>query len=651
MLAKLLSWKAVGVALIATTAVWASVGPDSLLQNSIGDDLRAWKARGCWVELSDSQPLGNRYPVVLVLGMNGSRDEDGPSENDFRRMTNSLLSNCQAIFLEECGEKLYDKTKWYGYWYNSSFGDPDIVGWLDAKIENDPDLTKAGQKLSLVCHSKGGNVAYCYWVRTGGRKVDRVITLSTPHLGSPLADKEKVKTVVQKLFPYFYKVWWKFLEPRLPPDSEGTRWLRTDCAEMRDLHSKHPFTEDWLLVGSKIPPLSRSLMGRNIGVAFLTSSKLPFGANQDRPVYTLGARLIEDSQHKGSDGMVPLSSAWCEGYTGDARTLLVENHDHAEMLQGNGGLEVHRAVIDWLFPRILQKTESESGTFDLWLPDVPVINIPQTQADGLDQARLVWINEDSGISVADSQFANPRKLYLPQGWYSWPQWMDDKLLATWNYAGGSDIVLISGNKVVQLTRDGKSSLASVGDGLIVFVSNGNLVLRTNGGLSRVLVQGPLAIEYPPVVLGGKVYFSTTNFSGGSDLRWVSLEANEYPLGKTRLVDNRTLCPIKIGPVLLAIRAEADESTVSVVTGQWGTLRVSLTVGAKALNEVLSDGQIPMPTLMGMDSQENWLYLAIGGDIRQLNLAEIVSTIARGDESISLDQAAIWRAKGTQFDVK
>ncbi len=650
MLAKLLSWKAVGVALLTATAVWASVGPDSLLQNSIGDDLRAWKAKGRWVELSDSQPLGNRYPVVLVLGMNGSGEIDGPSEDDFRRMTNSLLSNCQAIYLEECGKELYNQTKWYGYWYNSGFGDSNIAGWLDAKIENDPDLTKAGQKLSLVCHSKGGNVAYCYWVRTSGRKVDRVITLSTPHLGSSLVDKAKVKKAVQKLFPYFHKVWWKFLEPRLPPDSEGTRWLRTDCAEMRDLHSKHSLTKDWLLVGSKIPSLSQSLMGRNIGIAFLASSKLPFGANQDRPVYTLGARLIEDLVYEGSDGMVPLSSAWCEGYAGDASTLLVANHDHAEMLQGNGSLEVHRAVIDWLFPRILQKTEPKIGRFDLWLPDVPVTNIPQTQADGLDQARLAWINEDGGISVADSQFANPRKLYLPEGLYSWPQWMDDKLLATWNHAGGSDIVLISGNKVVQLTRNGKSSLSSVGEGLIVFVSDGDLVLRTNGGLSRVLVRGPISVQYPPVVLGGKVYFSTTNSSGG-DLRWVSLEANGCSLTKTRLVDTRTLCPIKIGSVLLAIRAEADQSTVSVVTGQWGTLRMSLMAGTKALNEVLSDGQIPMPTLVGMDSQESWLYLAIGGDIRQLDLAEIVSAIARGDESIDFDRAAIWRAKGTQFDVK
>lgn len=652
-MAKLLSLKLSGLAVLAATTVWASVVPDNIIQNNTVDKLQAIGAHGRFMELSDEKPLNDRHAVVMVLGMNASKDTDGPSEAESKTMTALFLANCQALYREQTGRELYADTKWYGYWYNSGFADPEVAKWLDAKIENNSDLTQAGQKLSLVCHSKGGNVAFCYWVQTDGRKVDRVITLATPHIGSPLADKVKVKQVVWKVFPYLHDLWWKFLEPRLPSDTAGTEWLKPN-SKLQTLHREHPLTRDWFLFGSTIQPLAKGLMSRNIGVALLGSSKLPFGANQDRPVYTLGARLIEECGCKrGSDGMVPLESAWCAGFAGDANTIMVENHDHSEMLQGNGGLDLHRKVLECLLPVILRHNDPKLKSFDWFLPEVPLIDIPKAQTDGLKQARLVWVDEDGNIWVADDQFANPRKLYLPEGRYSWPQWMGDGIIATWWHQGGNDIVFISTDgKVGQLTNGGISSLAAVGNGKIAFLSNGNLVLRTTGGLAKVLVKGPLLVEYPPVFMGNKLYFAVANSLGGADLRWVSTEASDYPLAKTKLVESQVNHPIKVADdVLLAFKISGNNSVITVITGKWGVLRATLTAGMKELNKALREGHIPLPTLVDMDSQEKWLYVVIGNDIRQLDLAAIAQTIASGEDSMTLDQIAVWRASGTEFDAK
>lgn len=652
MLAKLLSWKIGGLAVLAATMAWASYGPDSILQNNIADNLRAWQAHGRWVELSDTHPLNGRYPVVVVLGLNVSEDVDGPSETKLKTMTALPLANFQSLYRDQTGRELYADTKWYGYWYNSDFADSQIGSWLDARIETDNDLTRANQKLSLVCHSKGGNVAFCYWAQTKGRKLDKGVTLDTPHLGTPLADKAKVEQAIRKVFPHLHDLWWGFLEPRLPSDTGGGQWLRTDCSEMLALRQQHPLTSDWFLIGSTIKPLAKNLMARNLGVALLASSKLPFGANQDRPVYTLGARMIEECGYeRGSDGMVPLESAWCVGYAGDAHRIRVTDHDHSEMLQGNGGMELHRKVLECLLPEILRQRSSREESFDLWLPELPMVAMPRIQADGLERARLAWINENGGISVAHSQFANPRELCLPDGQYSWPQWMGNDILATWSHRSGDDIVLISDSRVVQLTDNGVSSLAAAEAGKIVFLSDGDLMIRTTDGAAKVLVCGPLSMEYPPVLMGDKVYFSVDNAAGGSDLRWVSTKVSEYPLTSTKLVERQVFHPMKIGQVLLAIRAGDDDSAVTVITGRWGTLRTTLAAGMKSLNEMLADGQVPLPTLIDMDSQENWLYLAIGGDIRQLDLVAIAQAVVGSNDSMTLDQAAVWRATATQFDVK
>lgn len=48
-------------------------------------------------------------------------------------------------------------------------------------------LASGGQQVALVCHSMGGLAARAYLRRHGGSRVDRVVTLGTPHAGTILA--------------------------------------------------------------------------------------------------------------------------------------------------------------------------------------------------------------------------------------------------------------------------------------------------------------------------------------------------------------------------------------------------------------------------------------------------------------------------------
>ena len=655
MLAKLLSWKIGGLAILAATAVWASYGPDSILQNNIADNLRAWQAHGRLVAVSDTEPLGERYPIILIFGLNSSSDADGPPEDEISRMANGVLSDWQSSYRNWTGREFVCDTKVYGFWYNSDAADSQIAQWLDARVETEPDLTKAGVRWSGVCHSKGGNVLFCYWVQTNNRKLDAKVTSATPHLGTIMADHAAIEQAIRRAFTFLGKWLDKLLGDRgMNFDAPGIQWLLPNYPPMMALREKHSLDTSWTLVGGKVKPAGDGVISRNLALGWLLDRALLAGGNdQDVKAYQIGALIMQKAGVAESDGVVPLSSALCEGYAGKAQTiLLASEHNHSQMWWGNSGMELHDAMLKPLMPYILAGRENtEIPHLTMWLPEMPVITIPKIQTDRLERARLVWINEDGGISVADSQFANPCVLYLPDGKYSWPQWMGNDILATWSHCLGDDVILISDGRVTQLTNDGKSSLATGEAGMVAFVSGGDLMLRTMDGATRVLVCGPLLMDYPPVIMGKKLYFSVSNPAGGADLRWVSTVVNDYPLARTRLVDNQVMHPMKIGQVLLAVRIGSDDSAVTVVTGRWGALRATLTAGMKSLSQMLSDGQIPVPTLVDMDSRENWLYLVVGDDIRQLDVATIAQTVVNGDGSMTLDQAAVWRATATQFDVK
>jgi len=657
--AKLLSWKVGGVAALAATAVWAAV-PDSMLQNGVVDPLRAWGAHGRLTAVSDQQPLGERYPVVVVLGRNDAKDPDGPPEDELISVIrDQVLPDWEYSYRLWTDEEFVKAVKVYGFWYNSDAAPMRIGSWLRAKIEIDPELTQAGIRFSGAAHSMGGRVLFCYWVDTGNGKLDAKVTSATPFEGTPLADEAAAERACQAAFPILGRAMKQSIGKTLGIDfsAPGIQWMVPGHPAMTALLQSHPLDASWTLVGSKVEPIKGNAFARNVNVVLLLDRLfLEDGSDQDVLLYRLGALILEKAGVKGgSDGLVPLQSALCEHYAGNAQRIqLASDHNHAEMLRGNGGMELHDAMLKPVMPYILahqQKALRNQG-FDLWLPEMPTIRLPIAQTgDALRTARLVWTDEQGKTLIVASHWDNPQELQLPMGGtLAWPQWMGDDLIATWQHDAGTDIVLIqaSDGRVVQLTNDGKSLLAAPNaDGsLITLVDNGDLILRSAGGLAKVVVRGPLQLDSPPVFLGDKLYFAVKNSAGGADLRWVGLRAQGYRLSRTKLVERQVNHPMRIGSLLLAVRLGSEHTTLTVVTGRWGTLRAELTTGTKLLNTAASTGQVILPTQVDMDNQDGSVYLITGQDLRQLDLSGLLTS-----GSLAIDAVAPRHAGGIWLDAK
>ncbi|MFA5010096.1 MAG: hypothetical protein WC553_02615 [Patescibacteria group bacterium] len=672
MLPKLLSWKTGLVAVAAVTAVWASV-PDSMVQNSLVDGLKAWSAKGRWVELSDNQPLNGRKPVVVVLGLNGSTDVDGPTEEALKTTMALPLMTCQGVYRDRTGRELYSDSKWYGYWYNSKFSDLQIAGWLEDKLESDPDLTSGKTKSEFVGHSKGGKVLRRYWGETGGRKTDAVLTLATPHMGCELADKATAEQGIGKAFPYTGKILaslvsWMAGYLGIDFNAEGVKWLRVDYPPAMESYKEYSLTSDWYLLGGTIDVSDEGSIQRNLDLLLagdqLFTRATNAGAVQDAAYYRATGLALDRLGAGPSDGIVSLDSALSRdskhfrGYAEDANTIVIPMHNHSEMLQDNGGTELWMTVMDILIPRILPP-QSKVDNFDLWLPELPDdIKLPSySSGTTLADARLVFANQQGEIWVRSDSQESLTQLRLGSGQFSWPQWLNNDLILTRAQTGRSDIIAVQSDdgRVVQLTIDGKSSLAGVSDDgkWIAFVSDGNLMLRDKAGMAKILVTGPMELDSPPVLIGEQVYFAIKQGSGYS-LYSVNVADKEVPLEATKSVAVGVSQPMKIGTGLLALKPVGDKTQLVVVSV------FGLGLFNQKLNsvlEVFDQSTIPSISAMDIDSRglgQSWadfnVYLVSGDQIRRLKM-DLVAQSQSQLVKVTWETLAPPVAPGIQLDVK
>ena len=136
------------------------------------------------LDQADTFPLGNRIPLILIHGW-----------NEQETVWDSLISNA--------GTSLQSQYKIYRFSYQSNVWSLPNLGQalrivLDLESFNDPQF--GSQKISFVAHSMGGLIARYFMSETtflqqgpfvglkGGERVLKLITLATPHHGSPLAN-------------------------------------------------------------------------------------------------------------------------------------------------------------------------------------------------------------------------------------------------------------------------------------------------------------------------------------------------------------------------------------------------------------------------------------------------------------------------------
>gem|GEM_PF-4293049 len=134
---------------------------------------------GCEVDIAkpylvaeDNQPLGDRIPLILIHGWLG---ECSGGEQGWENVIATIKHRGFALF------------KVYRFIYPSRRLSLEQAGRaLKGAIAARPELD--GRRLLLIGHSRGGLVARTYMeFDGGGERTIKLITLATPHHGSPLA--------------------------------------------------------------------------------------------------------------------------------------------------------------------------------------------------------------------------------------------------------------------------------------------------------------------------------------------------------------------------------------------------------------------------------------------------------------------------------
>ncbi len=137
----------------------------------------------------DAVPLDRRIPILLIHGWN--RDWSGPSSPE---VWNNFIDYAAAMPWVGEKFKLYHVT-----YYSNLVSISDIGRILASLIDDMDELDRdfAQQKIFLIGHSMGGLVARSFMQEwrlqagrgvAGGERVLRLVTLATPHHGTPLAN-------------------------------------------------------------------------------------------------------------------------------------------------------------------------------------------------------------------------------------------------------------------------------------------------------------------------------------------------------------------------------------------------------------------------------------------------------------------------------
>ena len=374
-------------------AGWATVGSDSIYQNTIVDRQAAIGAKGRLVS-TDDKPLDNREAWIFVHGLQFEhQDEHGISIAAAKMLFAGCTTTFPVIYEEErAGEKLGSRVKIYLFTYDSIRDVLDIGADLYALVEGNSELTRTGVRIVCLSHSKGGNVVQAYQFHSNGRKLIRSVTLDTPHRGSQLANKEAVKMAFKKLYPTVGSKLASLAESRVDFETPGMKWLYPDNPGLIKLHYLSPLDGRWILYGGVIDPHKGSIwtLVELIDALLLKSDSAEVFARWS----PTGAALIEESGDvSGSDGLVSLDSAWAVGLTNGAQTRQMDDYNHHEILHGKGGeLNLYRRILwDLVTFAPLNNPEPYFGGLDFQLPSFELFQLSKPKQVDFNKSNRVWI--------------------------------------------------------------------------------------------------------------------------------------------------------------------------------------------------------------------------------------------------------------------
>ncbi len=324
---------------------------------------------------ADSSPLGERTPLILVHGKNGN---NWPGCTD--DVNNPYLYYWQTFrmfFYSWDNSGLKERYKLYSFWYNTDKINVDEIGqglaeWIDErtgqaagtqhKLEDKPFV--------IVAHSMGGLVSRAFmnkplsvgnWSeQAGGERTLKLITLATPHHGTPGANGmvyvvpfcdgcfcEALRTEWRPLINLMAEPYWGFKTTNMV-NRNDLLWdnFNNSMAGCDEKNGALPLSSTYdgkiIAYGGVLPSSDQS---RPNSVVDFTLECLPLVSEAFNSYYcnagnyhkalqcfsvALYEAMIAPTDYGENDGMVPISSSFFYGHIIDHHHLLTD-FDHAEM--------------------------------------------------------------------------------------------------------------------------------------------------------------------------------------------------------------------------------------------------------------------------------------------------------------------------------
>ena len=633
------------------TSVWASTGPDSLLQNEL-DQQRAKTAHGhlfSW----DGHPLGNRHAWLLGEGMNSYTSSlDGMPESAARILFDNLVSDWQTLYKEQFGHDLFEDVAIYVYCYNSDRADPEIAHDLDLLIEGNWDLTQASIRMSACGHSKMGNILFCYWAQ-GGRKLGHKVTLDAPGLGAPFADRATAYGALQKTYGVLAGPAMSLIDKQraLHWQAAGQLWMTDNYPPMIALRKTHPLDDSWYLYGSTIEPLPNTVAAKIVNVGLLADALvLRGGFGEDPYAYKLSALLIENSGvadvANGNDGTVTLDSALCRGYSGTAHIRREYGYNHSEILQGKGQFALHQEVLaDMVDFNPLAARDDQPTELVRWVPETPDLSaiwVTNLTVD-LSKIRCAGWDVAGRLILAESQWQNPTEIQFREGRCVGVAWWGESLVVTVRNGLGTDLYRLDadGHTLSRLTNDGGSAQAcGSSDGAwLVYISGRQLMLRSTAGMTKSLVGG-VSSDLPAHIDDKTVWWYQGAVDAGYQLYSVAMDATDEPISKVQRRGSFKGAPFMLGKMPLYTEYLWQSDLVDygnkirlVPDDQWRLEGVP-DLYTRRLARVRGIGKIDQ---VAVDSESGETYLRFGETLRffdpsKLTLAPPVNASLQAEEA-------------------
>ena len=322
--------------------------------------------------------IGSRTPLILIHGIWGGSDYFTRFLSHFESISGYLdFKTRYKVYRYE-----YDSDK-HSVWEIAR----SLRNWLDYKAKQDPNIFK---NLVIIAHSMGGLVARSYMNehdtdydpatggqtrRRAGERINFLITLATPHHGSPLSN-ENVRV------PNGYATWnavvgiadgvWG-IQGCIPcitnpqrPNRSDLRWDNYDNLWPWTDYNKNQERNDWL---RNIPHTYDSKIIAYGGYIGTNPDIVNLGQAQSGPLLAvIGDRAISHENHLRlaavsvlldrifhrnfvspvnqvyNDGAVPISSSLFYGHP--VRRVTCPGYDHTDMKDGRG-LQCNNGLYLW----------------------------------------------------------------------------------------------------------------------------------------------------------------------------------------------------------------------------------------------------------------------------------------------------------------